>query len=54
VSVRSNLDFYSLEHTRHRSPVNFLVHILACVSAYVVAKNKVKLDNLTSSWLALS
>ena len=43
-----------LEHTRHRSSVNFLVHILACVSAYVVAKNKVKLDNLTSSWLALS
>ena len=33
-----------LEHTRHRSPVNFLVHILACVSAYAIAKNKVKLN----------
>ena len=24
----------SLEHSRHRSPLNFLVHILACLNAY--------------------
>ncbi|XVN41878.1 MAG: transposase [Rickettsia endosymbiont of Argas persicus] len=23
-----------LEHSRHRSPTNFLVHILACVNAF--------------------
>ena len=28
-----------LEHTRHRSPLNFLVHILACVNAYNINKN---------------
>lgn len=27
-----------LEHSRHRSPVNFLVHILACVVAYSFTK----------------
>jgi hypothetical protein len=27
-----------LEHTRHRSPINFLVHVLACVSAYSIKK----------------
>uniref|UniRef100_UPI00313F34DC transposase n=1 Tax=Rickettsia endosymbiont of Urophora cardui TaxID=3066265 RepID=UPI00313F34DC len=26
----------NLEHTRHRSPVNFLVHILACVTSYAI------------------
>lgn len=26
------------EHTRHRSPINFLVHILACVNAYSIKK----------------
>lgn len=28
----------SLEHTRHRSPLNFLVHILACVTSYAIKK----------------
>ncbi|MFK8040420.1 MAG: transposase, partial [Rickettsiaceae bacterium] len=27
-----------LEHTRHRFPVNFLVHVLACINAYNVKK----------------
>ena len=28
----------SLEHTRHRSPLNFLVHVIACTTAYAVKK----------------
>ncbi len=28
----------SLEHSRHRSPLNFVVHILACISSYSIAK----------------
>ena len=28
----------NLEHTRHRSPINFLVHIMACVVSYAVTK----------------
>ena len=28
----------NLEHTRHRSPINFLVHIIACVVSYAVSK----------------
>jgi len=27
-----------LEHTRHRSPVNFLVHVIACVAGYAISK----------------
>jgi hypothetical protein len=27
-----------LEHTRHRSPLNFLTHILACVVSYTIEK----------------
>lgn len=27
-----------LEHTRHRSPLNFLVHVLACLNAYSIHK----------------
>lgn len=37
----------NLQHTRHRSPVNFLVHILACVTAYAIRKSSVCLNNLT-------
>lgn len=29
----------NLEHTRHRSPTNFIVHILACLSAYSLKSN---------------
>ncbi len=28
----------NLEHSRHRSPINFLVHVLACVAAYSLNK----------------
>lgn len=28
----------NLEHTRHRSPMNFLVHILACIVSYTIGK----------------
>lgn len=28
----------NLEHSRHRSPINFLVHILACITAYAISK----------------
>jgi hypothetical protein len=28
-----------LEHTRHRSPLNFLVHILACIISYAITKS---------------
>ena len=28
----------NLEHTRHRSPINFLVHIIACLVSYAVSK----------------
>lgn len=34
----------NLEHTRHRSPTNFLIHILACLSAH--ALKSVKLNNI--------
>lgn len=36
-----------LEHTRHRSPVNALVHILSCLCAYSLAKSKVRMKNVT-------
>ena len=29
----------NLEHTRHRSPINFLVHIIACLVSYGIAKS---------------
>lgn len=28
----------NLEHTRHRSPVNFLVHVIACILTYSITK----------------
>ena len=28
----------NLEHTRHRSPINFLVHIIACIVNYALTK----------------
>lgn len=28
----------NLEHTRHRSPLNFLIHIVACVTSYAIKK----------------
>ena len=35
-----------LEHTRHRSPTNAFVHILSCLAAYVLAKQKVKMNGI--------
>ena len=35
-----------LEHTRHRCPVNALVHILSCLAAYTLAQPKVNIGNI--------
>lgn len=37
---------FNLEHTRHRSPWNFLVHILATVLAYQFKENKPKITKI--------
>ncbi|SAY40014.1 transposase [Candidatus Synechococcus spongiarum] len=29
-----------LEHTRHRSPINALVHIISCLAAYTLAQTQ--------------
>ena len=34
-----------LEHTRHRSPINFLVHTISCLVAYQLRTNKPKIRN---------
>lgn len=44
----------NLEHTRHRSPVDFLVHILVCVTSYAITKSHTKLDVLVPQKLLLS
>ena len=44
----------SLEHSRHRSPINFLVHVLACVAGYALKKSTLNLDNLDNSHALLS
>jgi transposase len=35
----------NLEHTRHRSPANFLVNIISCLVAYQFRTNKPKIKN---------
>ncbi|MYG63943.1 MAG: hypothetical protein F4158_05135 [Synechococcus sp. SB0675_bin_7] len=35
-----------LEHTRHRSPVNALVHILSCLAATTLAQPKIKMGKV--------
>jgi hypothetical protein len=35
----------NLEHTRHRSPINFLVNIISCLVAYQFRANKPKIKN---------
>ncbi len=35
-----------LEHTRHRSPTNAFVHVLSCLVAYMLGKNKIKMKNV--------
>jgi hypothetical protein len=44
----------NLEHSRHRSPINFLVHILACITAYAIGKSSFNLNNLSNSYASLS
>ena len=39
----------NLEHTRHRSPINFLVNLIAALTAYSLTKGKPKKISLISS-----
>ena len=41
-----------LEHTRHRSPVNALVHIFSCLAAYTLAQPKVNMGPVVMPHLA--
>ena len=34
-----------LDHTRHRSPINALVHIVSCLMAYTLAQPKGTIAN---------
>jgi hypothetical protein len=43
-----------LEHTRHRSPINYLVHVLACVTSYSIKKSNPNNFMQTTNNLALS
>ena len=43
-----------LEHSRHRSPVNFLVHILAGLTSYAITKTTMTLGNLSNLSPSLS
>ena len=36
----------SLEHSRHRSPVNAFVHLLSCLVVYILGKTKVKMTDI--------
>jgi len=33
-----------IEHTRHRSPVNAFLHLISCLAAYCLGKNKPKIN----------
>lgn len=44
----------NLEHSRHRSPLNFLVHILACINAFNLNKSKNFLPILDNFGIPLS
>ena len=44
----------NLEHTRHRSPLNFIVHILACVTGFSLIKSINKTNILNSNLFFLS
>ena len=46
----------NLEHTRHRSPINFLVNLIADLTAYSLAKgkpNKLSIFHISYPWLRL-
>ena len=36
----------ALEHTRHRSPNNAFGHILSCLVAYTLGKNKIRMKDI--------
>lgn len=38
-------DHLGLEHTRHRSPINFLAHVFSCIASYAFYKIRKCLDN---------
>ncbi len=44
----------NLEHTRHRSPLNFLVHLLACLVSYAIIKSSNFNQFTPQSMLSLS
>jgi hypothetical protein len=44
----------NLEHTRHRSPISFLVHIIACVAAYAIIRSHLKLQDFANKSMLLS
>lgn len=44
----------NLEHTRHRSPLNFLVHLLACLVCYAIIKSSNSIQFTPQSILSLS
>ena len=37
-----------LEHTRHRSPINALVHIISCLAVYTLAQPKVNMGKIVT------
>ena len=39
----------NLEHTRHRSPVNFLVNLISALTAYSLTKGKSKKLTISTS-----
>ena len=41
-----------LEHTRHRSPSNALVHIFSCLAAYTLAQLKINMGPVATTDLA--
>lgn len=44
----------NLEHTRHRSPTNFLIHILACLTSYAVSKLPNLYQSIPNTTMVLS
>ena len=39
----------NLEHTRHRSSINFLINLIATLTAYSLTKNKTKKLSISTS-----
>jgi hypothetical protein len=49
--LKNHMNF---EHSRHRSPLNFLGHILACIAAYAIGKSSLNPNILPIHFHALS